>query len=151
MITPTPTPTPQSPAAQLEQNLAAYRQLSEDLAVTISQIGVIQRQVDGLKSQLAQRKATTGRIAASAYRLERSTTLNAVLSAPSTEVVIERLLLLTGIGYLHEQDIAKLTLEAERYQAVQSTLEALRNQQRAQQQALVAQRLKIDQLKAIRR
>ncbi|WP_020525951.1 hypothetical protein [Catelliglobosispora koreensis] len=153
MITPTPAPTapPGTPAEQLAQNIATYQQLAEDLSVTISQIEVIQRQIDGLSQLLAAQRAKTGRIAAAAYQQERSGTLNAVLTAPSNEVALQRLLLLTGVALIHQEEMDRLGQETARYEAVQRTLEALRQQQRSQQQALIAQRIKIDQLRQPRR
>jgi septal ring factor EnvC (AmiA/AmiB activator) len=151
MTTPTPAPAPPNQAEVLARNIAAYQQLSEDLVVTISQIGVIQRQVDGLQTQIGERRAIAGRIATAAYQQQRSNTLNALLTAETREDALERLLLMTGVGQVRQREIAGLSQTSERFVTAQRTLEALRAQQKTQQQDLIAQRLKIDQLRAVNR
>jgi peptidoglycan hydrolase CwlO-like protein len=145
------TPPAPSPEAQLQQNLTQYQQLAQDLSVTIAQTDVIQRQIDGLKRQIAERRAIVGRLATATYRSYRADSLNVIFDARSIDDVRERMLVLNTFAQYRKVEIKELQLTRERFASAQRTLDSLLTQQRHQQQELTAQRLKIEaQIAALR-
>jgi septal ring factor EnvC (AmiA/AmiB activator) len=127
----------------LQQNLTQYQQLANDLSVTSAQIDVIQRQIEGLKRQIAQRRALVGRLAAASYRSYRADSFNVLLDHSLGEVR-DRMLVLNTFAQYRKVEIKELQLARERFAAAQRTLDSLLTQQRHQQQDLTAQRLKIE-------
>lgn len=134
---------PPSPSGELEESIAQYQRLAEDLTVTIAQTEIIQRQIDSLQQQIDQRRASVGRIAAASYQTQRADSFHVLFDASSTGEVLQRLLLATAFARRQQQEIESLALVSERYEATKRTLDALIDQQRSQQRALVALRLKI--------
>lgn len=140
-----------SPEAQLQQNIAQYQQLANDLATTIAQTDVIQRQIDGLKRQIAERRALVGRLAAASYRTYRADSLNVLMQARTLDDVRERMLILNTFAQYRKVEIKELQVSTQRFAAAQRTLDALLSQQRHQQHELTMQRLKIEaQMAALR-
>lgn len=131
------------PQGELERNIAQYQRLAEDLTVTIAQTEIIQRQIDSLQQQIAQRRATVGRIAAVSYRTHRPDAFRVLIDASSTDEVLRHLLLVTALTRRQQHEIQMLGREFERYESARRTLETLIDQQRTQQRALVALRTKI--------
>lgn len=131
------------PAAEMETNLARYRQLAEDLSVTIAQTEIIQRQIGELQQQITQRRAAVGRVASATYRSHRADSLHVLIDASSTDEMLDRLLLLDAFARRQQQEIDALTLTSARFDAARRTLDSLIAQQRSQQQSLVALRVKI--------
>ncbi|HEX6686174.1 MAG TPA: hypothetical protein VF062_25600 [Candidatus Limnocylindrales bacterium] len=113
--------------------------------MTIAQTHVMRRQIDDLRSQIAERRALVGRVAAATYRGYRVDPLYVLADAGSTDEALRRLMLVSAFAERRQQEIDALSLTRARYDATQRTLEALIAQQRSQQQALVALRLKIQQ------
>lgn len=134
---------PAQPAGDLEQNLARYQRIAEDLAVTIAQTEVLRRQIDELQQGIAARRASVGRVAAATYRGHRIHPLAALAGSGSREDALHRLRLVGGFAERQQQEIEALSLTRARYEAAQHTLESLIAQQRSQQQALAALRRKL--------
>lgn len=141
VITP---PVAPSPEAQLQQNIAQYQALIEDLAITVQQTDVIRRQISGLETQMKQRRATVGRLAQASYRSYRADSLNVLLDPESTSAVRDRLQVLNTFAQYRRTEIKDLAKTRERFTAAQRTLESLIEQQRSQRQTLGQQRAKID-------
>jgi peptidoglycan hydrolase CwlO-like protein len=145
------TPPAPSPEALLQQNLTQYQQLANDLSVTTAQIDVIQRQIDGLKRQVAERRALVGRLASTSYRTYRADSINAVLQARNLGEVRERMLVLNAFAQYRKIEIKDLQLSTQRFASAQRTLDALLTQQHHQQQELIAQKIKLEaQVAALR-
>ncbi len=130
--------------AELHRTIAQYRALAEDLRVTVAQTDVIRRQIEGLHSQVRDRRAAIGRLAASSYRSHRADSFNLLLDSRSATDFRDRLALLDVFAQHRQREIKALNASAERYAAAQRTLDALIAQQRGQQQELLAQRRKIE-------
>ncbi|HCT77905.1 MAG TPA: hypothetical protein DGT23_15200 [Micromonosporaceae bacterium] len=137
-------PAPPAPDVELRQNIAHYQALAEDLAVTIAQTEVMQRQIDTLKKKMKERRVAVGRLASASYRTYRADSLNVLLDAGSAGEVRDRLLVLNVFAQHRQLEIKELAVTAERYAATQRTLDSLVAQQRTQQRELTAQRLKIE-------
>ncbi len=130
--------------AELQRNIIEYQALSEDLRVTVAQTDVIRRQVGGLHSQMRDRRAAVGRLAAASYRSHRADAFNLLLDSGSAADFRDRLALLNVFAQHRQQEIKALSSSVDRYAAAQRTLDALMAQQRGQQQQLLAQRRKIE-------
>ena len=133
------------PVGELAENLARYQRIAEDLRVTIAQTGVIRRQIDELQHQIDQRRAAVGRVAAATYRGHRIHPLYVLTGAGSQDDAVRRMVLVSGFAERQQQEIDALSLTQARYDSAQRTLESLIAQQRSQQQALNAQRRKLQQ------
>jgi septal ring factor EnvC (AmiA/AmiB activator) len=127
----------------LQRNLVQYQALAEDLRITVAQTDVIRRQIEGLASQMRDRRAAVGRLAAESYRSHRADSFNLLLDSRSATDFRDRLALLNVFAQHRQQEIKALSTTTERYAAAQRTLDALIAQQRGQQQELLAQRRKI--------
>lgn len=126
--------------AQLQENLARYQVIAEDLEVTVAQTEVIQRQVDGLRLKMGERRAAVGRLAAASYRSFRADTFKVLLDARSSTDLRDRMLVLNIFARQRQHEIRDLFQTTERFVAAQRTLDSLIAQQRAQQEELIAQR-----------
>jgi peptidoglycan DL-endopeptidase CwlO len=131
------------PAGDLSENLARYKRIAEDLSVTIAQTGVMRRQIDELQQRIGERRTAVGRVAAATYRGHRVDPLYVLAGAGSQEDALRRILLASGFAERQQQEIDALSLTRARYESAQRTLESLIAQQRSQQQALTAQRRKL--------
>jgi septal ring factor EnvC (AmiA/AmiB activator) len=137
-------PTAPSPDVELQRNLVEYQTIAEDLRVTVAQTDVIRRQIEGLQAQMAERRATVGRLAAASYRSHRADAFNLLLDANSATEFRDRLALLDVFAQHRQLEIKALNATADRYAAAQRTLDALMAQQRSQQEDLLTQRRKIE-------
>ena len=139
-------PEPQ-PMGELHENIAQYRQIAEDLSITIAQTEIIRRQIDLLQGQMDERRAKVGRLAAATYRSHHADPLYVLIDASSTGEVLERLLLLDAFARRRQAEIDALALTSARYDTAQRTLDSLIAQQRSQQQTLVQLRTKIQKVR----
>jgi septal ring factor EnvC (AmiA/AmiB activator) len=137
-------PVTPSPDAELQRNLVQYQTIAEDLRVTIAQTDIIRRQIEGLQSQMLERRAAVGRLAAASYRSHRADAFNLLLDAGSATDFRDRLALLDVFAQHRQLEIKALNTTVDRYASAQRTLDALIAQQRGQQQELLTQRRKIE-------
>ncbi len=138
------TPPAPSPDAELQQNLTQYQQLVNDLSVTTAQIEIIARQIDGLKHQVAERRALVGRLAAASYETYRADSINLILKARTIEDIRDRMLVLNSFAQYRKFEIKELQTSTLRFASASRTLDALVTQQHHQQQELISQRVKLE-------
>lgn len=129
---------------QLEVVVERYNQLRDDLQTTVSQIGVIKRQIGPLQKQVDAHRARVGVIAAAAYTTGGAAPFNALLHAGDTREVLDQLMVIQILADDQRQEIANLTHLRQQYEATQSTLRALVDQGRTQQKQLTTSRAKIE-------
>jgi hypothetical protein len=84
-------------------------------------------------------------VAAATYRGHRIHPLYVLAGAGSQDDALRRMLLASGFAERQQQEIDSLSVTRARYESAQRTLESLIAQQRSQQQALTAQRRKLQQ------
>lgn len=129
---------------ELEKIVERYNQLRDDLKTTVTQIGVLKRQLVPLQKKVDQHRAKVGVIASAAYTSAGSTSLNALLHADDTREVLDQLMVIQLLADDQRREITSLTRLQDQYEAAQATLRALITQGKEQQKELAAGRAKIE-------
>ncbi|NUT32567.1 MAG: hypothetical protein HOV79_05770 [Hamadaea sp.] len=129
---------------ELEKVVERYNQLRDDLRTTVTQIGVLKRQLVPLQKKVDLHRAKVGMIASAAYTTAGSTGLNALLHADDTRDVLDQLMVIQLLADDQRREITTLTRLRDQYEAAQATLRALVIQGKDQQKELAASRAKIE-------
>ncbi|HEX5540654.1 MAG TPA: NlpC/P60 family protein [Micromonospora sp.] len=129
---------------KLEPVIEKHNATREDLAKKKKQATALSKKITPLQLQVDLAMAKVGELAASAYKGDRASALNAILTTGSPAALIDRLEVLDQFARRQQQDIQAVNKLKEKYQAEKEPLDALVAELTRTEKELAAKKKQID-------
>ncbi|GAA4437606.1 C40 family peptidase [Phytohabitans houttuyneae] len=131
-------------AERLEQVIEEYNEVRDDLRATRGKQAALAARTLPLERAAAAEEARIGMIAATEYRNSGAGPALAVITSTSPEDFADRLLVLDRLAAQQRAAVDKLTAARARFDGSRRALEAVAEQQQAQQERLASRRKQIE-------
>jgi peptidoglycan DL-endopeptidase CwlO len=131
-------------AADMEKIVEQYNKVTEQLAASQAAEVTLQQQLAPLQAKLDAAAASVDKVASAAYMGGPAGTANALLAAGSPQALLDQLNTLDQIGRRQRAQISTYQQAKAQYDKQKQALDANLAAQTAQQNALVAEKSKID-------
>lgn len=128
----------------LEITIERFNAARDEVRQTEGRLAAATAQLAPLQAAAERGQQVIGEIASSAYRSEGVSSVNALLSATSSDVLIDQLAVLRHLATSRAREVAEAVAARDRYAAEQLALQALAAQQRARVDDLNSQRTVIE-------
>jgi cell wall-associated NlpC family hydrolase len=129
--------------SQLEKVIEQYDKLGEQLAATQKQAAALQQSLPPLQAKVDAASVQVNNIAAAAY-MGSLDEFSAVVSAPDTATVVDRLVTISQLGHYEDQQIQTLQQDQAAHNAKLDELNATIADQNAQRKQMAEQRKTIE-------
>ncbi|HEX5598921.1 MAG TPA: NlpC/P60 family protein [Micromonosporaceae bacterium] len=129
---------------QLEPTIEKHNATREDLAAKKKQAKRLGEKIAPLQLQVDLAMAKVGRLAENAYKGDRASALNAVLTTGSPAALIDRLEVLDQYARLQQRDIQEVSDLKEKYEAQKQPLDKLVAELTQTEKELAAKKKQID-------